>query len=68
MIIDIAVPGDFNVVRTEDWKVKKYQDLEFEVNSIHHVERTILPIVIVALRAPKRLIRSIELLGIGDIM
>ena len=30
-IIDIAVPGDFNVVRTEDWKVEKYQDLAFEV-------------------------------------
>ena len=28
-IIDIAVPGDFNVVRTEDWKVEKYQDLAY---------------------------------------
>ena len=26
-IIDIAVPGDFNVARSEDWKVEKYQDL-----------------------------------------
>ena len=26
-IIDIPVPGDFNVVRTEDLKVEKYQDL-----------------------------------------
>ena len=26
-IIDIAIPSDFNVVRTEDWKVKKYQDI-----------------------------------------
>ena len=32
-IIDIAVLSDFNVVRTEDWKVEK-----FEVNSIHYVE------------------------------
>ena len=23
-IIEIAVPADFNVVRTEDWKVEKY--------------------------------------------
>ena len=29
--IDIAAPGNFNVVRTEDWKVEKYQDLAFEV-------------------------------------
>ena len=37
-IIDIGVPGDFNVVRKEDWKVEKYQDLAFEVKRIHHVE------------------------------
>ena len=42
-IIDISVPGDFNVVRTEDWKVEKYQDLAFEVKKIHHVETAILP-------------------------
>ena len=25
-MMDIAVPGDFNVVRIEDWKVVKYQE------------------------------------------
>ena len=67
--IDIAVPGDFNVVRTEYWKVEKYQDLAFEVKRIHHVETAMLPVVIGALgTVQKRLIRSIELLGIGDII
>ena len=57
-IIDIAVPGDFNVVRTEDRKVERYQDLVFEVKRIHHVETTILPVVIGAIgTVPKRLIR-----------
>ena len=37
-IIDVAVLGDFNVVRTEGWKVEKYQDLAFQVKRIHHVE------------------------------
>ena len=37
-IIDIAVPGDFNVVTTVDWKVEKYQDLAFEVKIIHQVD------------------------------
>ena len=23
-IIDIAVPGEFNVIRTEDWNIEKY--------------------------------------------
>ena len=68
-VIDIAVPGDFNVVRTEDWKVERYQDLAFEVKRIHNVETAILTAVIGALgTVPKRLIRSIELLGIGDII
>ena len=48
-IIDIAIPGDFNVVRTEDWKVEKYQDLAFDVKRIHHLETAILPVVIGAL-------------------
>ena len=49
--------GDFNVVRTEDWKVEKYQDLAFEVQRIHHVETAILPVVIGALgTVAKRLI------------
>ena len=34
-IIDIAVPGNFNLVRTEAWKVENYQDLAFEVKRIH---------------------------------
>ena len=33
-ITDIAISSDFNVVRTKDWKVEKYQDLEFEVKRI----------------------------------
>ena len=57
------------MVRTEDWKVEKYQDLAFELKRIHHVETAILPVVIGALgTVPKRLIRSIELLEIGDII
>ena len=52
-IIDISVPGDFNVVRTEDWNVEKYQDLAFGVKRIHHVESAILPVVIVALGTVK---------------
>ena len=53
--IDIAVPADFNVVKTEEWKVEKYQDLAFEVKRIHHVETAFLPVVIGTLgTVPKR--------------
>ena len=68
-IMDTAVPSDFNVVRTEDWKVEKYQDLAFEVRRLHHVETTILPVMIRGLgTVPRRIIRSIEVLGISDII
>ena len=62
-IIDIAVPSDFNVVRTEDWKVEKYQDLAYEIRRLRHVETAILPIVIGALGTV-----PIELLVISDIV
>ena len=63
-IIDFAVPSDFNVARTEDWKVENYQDLAFEVRRLHHVETTILHMVIGALgTVQRRLIRSIKVLG-----
>ena len=56
----------FNVVRTEDWKVEKYQDLAFKVKRIYHVKTVILPVVVRALGTmARRLIRSIVLLGIS---
>ena len=64
-----TVPGDFNIVRNEDWNIEKYQDLAFEIKRIHHVETAILSVVIGALATvTKRLIMSIQLLGIGDII
>ena len=69
IMIDIAVPSDFNVVRTEDWKVEKYQDLAFEIRKLHQVETRIIPVVIGALgTVPKRLSRSIAVWGISDII
>ena len=54
-----------NVVKTEDWKVEKYQ----EIKKIYHVETAILPVVIGALeKVPREPIMSIELLGIADII
>ena len=53
-----------DTVRTDDWRVEKYQDLAFKVKRIHYVETAILPVVIGALETvTKRLIRSI-----GDII
>ena len=50
-VIDIVAPSDFNVVRIEDWKVEKYQDLALEVKRIQDVETAILPVAIGALQS-----------------
>ena len=34
-LIDIAVPADQNIIRTEEEKVAKYQDLAFEIRRTH---------------------------------
>ena len=51
-LIDIAVSGDQNIIRTEEEKVEKYQDLAFEITRIHGASNvTIIPIVIGALES-----------------
>ena len=34
-LIDIALPEDQNITRTEEEKVEKYQELAFEIKRIH---------------------------------
>ena len=49
-LIDIAVPADQNIIRTEEERVEKYQDLAFEIRRIHGASKvTVIPIVIGAL-------------------
>ena len=49
-LIDIAVPADQNIIRTEEEKVEKYQDLAFEIRRIQGASKvTVIPIVIGAL-------------------
>ena len=48
--IDIAVPADQKITRTEEEKFEKYQELAFEIRRIHGASKvTITPIVIGAL-------------------
>ena len=49
-VIDIAVPADQKISRTEEEKVEKYQELAFEIRRIHGASKvTIILIVIGAL-------------------
>ena len=67
LLIDVAVPCDFNIVKTEEWKVEKYQDLAFEISRMYRVETKVIPIVIGAFgTVPKRLKKSIDGLKITN--
>ena len=47
ILIDIAVPVDQNITRTEEENVEKYQELAFEIRRLHGASKvTIIPIVI----------------------
>jgi len=49
-LIDIAVPADKNIIRTEEEEVERYQDLGFEIRRTHGASKvTIIAIVIGAL-------------------
>ena len=46
-LIDIAVPADQNITRTEEEKLKKYQELAFQIRRIHGASKVIkIPMVI----------------------
>ena len=67
-LIDIAVPADQNIIRTEEEKVEKYQDLAFEIRRIHGASKvTIIPIVIGALGSiSKRAKTRYDKLGVPE--
>ena len=49
-LIDIAVPADQSITRTEEEKVEKYLELAFEIRRVHGASKVIIiPIVIGAL-------------------
>ena len=61
-LIDIAVPADQNIIRTEEEKVEKYQDLASEIRTIHGASKvTVIPIVIGALGSISKRAKAAEL-------
>ena len=46
MLIDIAVPGDRNMVKKEAEKILKYQDLITEIQRMWNVEAKVIPVII----------------------
>jgi hypothetical protein len=45
MLIEIAIPGDRNVIKKEAWKILKYKDLTIEIQRIWNVKAKVIPLI-----------------------
>jgi hypothetical protein len=46
MLIDVAIPGDRNVIQKEVEKILKYKDLTIEIQRMWNVKTKVIPIII----------------------
>ena len=46
MLIDVASPGDTNVIKKEAEKILKYKDLTIEIERMWNVKTRVIPVII----------------------
>ena len=46
MLIDVAISGDGNVIKTEAEKILKYKDLTIEIQRMWNVKTKVIPVII----------------------
>ena len=46
MLIDVAISGDRNVIKKEDEKILKYEDLTIEIQRMWNVKTKVIPVLI----------------------
>ena len=46
MLIDVAIPGDRNVMKKEAEKILKYKDLIIQIQSMWNVKAKVIPVII----------------------
>jgi hypothetical protein len=46
MLIDVATPGDRNVIKKEAEKILKYKDLTIEIQRVWNVKTKVTPVII----------------------
>ena len=46
VLIDVAISGDRNVIKKEDEKILKYNDLTIEIQSMWNVKTKVIPVTI----------------------
>jgi hypothetical protein len=46
MLIDVAIPGDRNVIQKEAENILKYKDLTIEIQRTWNVKTRVIPVII----------------------
>jgi hypothetical protein len=46
ILIDVAIPGDRNVIKKEAEKILKYKDLTIEMQRVWNVKTRVIPVII----------------------
>jgi hypothetical protein len=46
MLLDVAIPGDRNVIQKEAEKILKYKDLRIEIQRMWNVKTRVIPVII----------------------
>jgi hypothetical protein len=46
MLIDVAIPGDRNMIKKEAEKILKYEDLIMEIERMWNVKTNVTPVII----------------------
>ena len=48
MLIDVAIPGDRNVIKKETEKILRYKDLIIEIQPMWNLKAKVIPVIISA--------------------
>jgi hypothetical protein len=46
MLLDVAIPGDRNVIQKEAEKILKYKDLTIEIQRMWNIKIRVIPVII----------------------
>jgi hypothetical protein len=46
MLIDVAIPGDRNVIQKETEKILKYKDLTVEIHRVWNIKTRVIPVIV----------------------
>ena len=59
MLIDVAIPGDRNVIKKEAEKILTYKDLTIDIQRMWNVKTRVIPVIIGATETISKIIQKI---------